>query len=118
MHEWNEKENVRNPAGRQVHQPYFIHSPANPIIVFAGFWSLWINPNGEPVLSCALLTRSAAASLEHIHHRMPVVLAPENFGEVLSTATRGEAQDDLIHHAREDFAGHRVSLRVSVNSSA
>lgn len=112
-YEWNEKENVRNPAGRQLHQPYFIHSLADSIIAIAGLWSLWINPNGEPVLSCALLTKDAAPSIEHIHNRMPVVLAPENFEEWLSTATRAEALGDLIHHAREGFAGHRVSLRVN-----
>lgn len=62
---------LRNPAGRQVHQPYFIHSPTDSIIAIAGLWSLWMNHSGDPVLSCALLTRTAAPSLEHIHHRMP-----------------------------------------------
>ncbi len=112
-YEWNEKENLRNPAGRQVHQPYFIHSDTDPIIPIAGLWSLWMSPNGEPVLSCALLTKSAAPSIENIHHRMPVVLALESSEEWLSTATCNEAVDDLIRHAREDFAGHRVSLRVN-----
>ncbi|WP_447755599.1 SOS response-associated peptidase [Pseudomonas nicosulfuronedens] len=104
---------MRNLAGCQVHQPYFIHSPTDPIIAIAGLCSLWINPNGEPVLSCALLTRAAASSIEQIHHRMPVVLAPENFEEWLSATTHSEALGDLVHHARDDFAGYRVSLWVN-----
>lgn len=112
-YEWNERETLRNPAGRQVHQPYFIHSRADSIIAIAALWSLWLSPNGDTSLTCALLTKSAAASIDNIHHRMPVVLAPERFNEWLSTATRGEALADLIQHARDDFAGHRVSLRVN-----
>ncbi|MBD9680762.1 SOS response-associated peptidase [Pseudomonas sp. PDM18] len=112
-YEWNEKETLRNPAGRQVHQPYFIHSPTAPIIAIAGLWSLWTNPNGEPVLSCALLTKSAALSIEVIHHRMPVVLAPENFEEWLSAPTCSEALGDLVLYSREDFVGNRVSLGVN-----
>lgn len=112
-YEWNEKESARNPAGRQVQQPYFIHCPTDPIIAIAGLYSLWITLQGDSLLSCALLTKPAAPSIEPIHHRMPVVLAPENFGEWLSTATRSDALRDLIHHARQDFAGHRVSLRVN-----
>ncbi|WP_448682916.1 SOS response-associated peptidase [Pseudomonas nicosulfuronedens] len=112
-YEWNETEAVRNPAGRQVHQPYFIHSQSDPIIAIAGLWSLWIQPGGEATLSCALLSKSAALGIEHIHHRMPVVLAPEHLGEWLSAATRREALEDLVNHARGDFSGHRVSLRVN-----
>ncbi|WP_371234826.1 SOS response-associated peptidase family protein [Pseudomonas sp. QE6] len=71
---------MRNPAGHQIHQPCFIHRPVDPIIAIAGLWSLWIKPNGESVLSYALLTKSAAPSLQHTHHRIPVGLAPENLG--------------------------------------
>lgn len=66
-YEWNEKETQRNPA--------------DPILAIAGLWSLWINPKGEPTLSWALLTKSAAPSIDQIHNRMPVVLALHNFEE-------------------------------------
>lgn len=44
--------------------------------MFGGLWSHWISPDGEGLLSFAILTTDAAESVGHIHDRMPVVLAP------------------------------------------
>ena len=42
---------------------------------FAGLWSVWKDPNGNRVPSCAIITTEANGLLRPIHDRMPVILA-------------------------------------------
>ena len=44
---------------------------------FAGLWDAWRDPQGEWVLSCAIITTAANQLLSPIHHRMPVILPRE-----------------------------------------
>ena len=41
---------------------------------FAGLWSVWRDPDGNRVPSCAIITTTANDLLSPIHDRMPVVL--------------------------------------------
>ncbi len=111
--EWNENEQTRNPNGKTVNQPYYIHAPNDPVIAIAGLWSIWKYPQGNEVVSCALMTKEAAPSISAIHHRMPVILAPESYDAWLSPKTSPAEVQALIHGSREDFVGHRVSTRVN-----
>jgi putative SOS response-associated peptidase YedK len=108
-YEWSEME----LEGRKFKQPYFLHAAGDDVIAFAGLWATWRRPETEPVLSCALLTRAASASVAHIHHRMPVVLKPEYFDEWLDPATSPQRIQEIIADARTDFEGYAVSTRVN-----
>ena len=44
---------------------------------FAGLWSMWRDPDGNRVPSCAIITTAANELLRPIHDRMPVVLPKE-----------------------------------------
>ena len=44
---------------------------------FAGLWSVWKDPNGNHVPSCAIITTEANDLLMPIHDRIPVILAKE-----------------------------------------
>ena len=44
---------------------------------FAGIWSMWKDPEGNSILTCAIITTSANELLRPIHDRMPVIL-PRN----------------------------------------
>ena len=44
---------------------------------FAGLWSVWRDPDGNRVPSCAIITTAANELLRPIHDRMPVVLPKE-----------------------------------------
>ncbi|MNN95418.1 putative SOS response-associated peptidase YedK [compost metagenome] len=63
-------------------------------------------------MSCALLTKDAAGPVCAIHHRMPVILAPEQFELWLSPSTSTEQVRSAIALSREDFAAHPVSTEV------
>ena len=64
-------------------------------------------------MTCAVLTKGAAPSIAPIHHRMPVALKEEQFGEWLDPATPMERVQAMLAGAREDLEGYPVSTRVN-----
>lgn len=111
--EWNPNQPVLNEAGKEVKQPYFIFCPEEPVLTFAGMWSCWQPPGADPVLSCALLSKTSAGRMASIHPRMPVVLAPEHQAAWLDPAASADDVKQLIAQAREDLQGVPVSTRVN-----
>ncbi|PIQ27560.1 hypothetical protein COW36_16505 [bacterium (Candidatus Blackallbacteria) CG17_big_fil_post_rev_8_21_14_2_50_48_46] len=58
-------------------QPVYIHSGQPHPIAFAGIFEHWKKPEGGWLSTCAILTTEAHPTLQEVHHRMPVILAPE-----------------------------------------
>jgi putative SOS response-associated peptidase YedK len=56
----------------------------------AGLWERWDGDDGEPVESCAIITTTANELLRPVHDRMPVILAPEDYGTWLDPTTPAE----------------------------
>jgi putative SOS response-associated peptidase YedK len=114
-YEWNERESaaVGSGKGRATKQPYYIHCESSPVIAFAGLFAYWQAPEGELVVSCALLSKAVAPSIVKIHDRMPVVLSPDSFEAWLATERSVEEIGRLIECAREDFSGYPVSTKVN-----
>ena len=111
-YEWNPNEPALDAAGREGKQPYFLFCPENPVIAFAGIWSVRERPGAAPELSCALLSRKAAPGIASIHPRMPAVLKPEHFSRWLDPATPPDAVQAIIADARQDLEAHPVGTRV------
>ncbi len=112
-YEWNEKEQVKSESGRMVNQPYFIYCPNAEVIAFASLWSVWERPGTAPIVSCALLTKEAAPGIAGIHHRMPVVLAPDQQTMWLDPAASAPDVEAIIAGARQDFEAYAVSTQVN-----
>ncbi len=92
-------------------EPWFIRPARAELMAFAGVWSLWRGPDG-PVASCAIVTCAANARLAPIHHRMPVIVAPEDYGLWLGEQGKGAAR--LMRPAPEAWlALHRVDRAVN-----
>jgi putative SOS response-associated peptidase YedK len=94
-------------------QAWWVAPPDGGIVAFAGIWSLWRGPDG-PVASAAIVTIDANETLAPIHHRMPLVIAPDDFALWLGEAGHGAAR--LMRRVPEAvFAARRVGAAVNSN---
>ncbi len=59
-------------------QPYYIRMKDGSPFAFAGLWESW-RGNGKQTRSCTILTTDANDLVGEIHHRMPVILPPEDY---------------------------------------
>lgn len=60
-------------------QPFWMRPRRGSLVGFAALWETFAEPGGSEIDTAAIVTTQASADLEAIHHRMPVVIAPENF---------------------------------------
>ena len=60
-------------------QPYYVRMENGRPFAFAGLWESW-RGGREEIRSCTILTTEANDRVSNIHHRMPVILAPEDHG--------------------------------------
>jgi putative SOS response-associated peptidase YedK len=60
-------------------RPYYARLKSGGPLAFAGLWETWTGPDGEEMETAAIVTTAANRTLASIHHRMPVVVAPEAF---------------------------------------
>mgnify|MGYP001822411480 CR=1 FL=1 len=77
-----------------VKQPWLITNEQQALAV-AALWDVW-EGDGETLLSCALVTTAAAPEFAPWHQRMPVLLAPDEWGRWLDNATPVAADDPLL----------------------
>jgi len=99
-----------------VKQPYFIAFQDGQPFGMAGLWERWRDPaSGEPLESCCVVTTSPAASVAHVHDRMPVIVPPEAYAEWLDP--KNDATDRLARLFapcdRPDLRARPVSQRVN-----
>jgi len=105
------------PRGKR---PYWIGlkggaSEEPPLFAFAGLWERWTKaPDGVPLESCTIVTTEANALLRPIHDRMPVILAPAEYGTWLDPASAlPDALALLKPYPAEAMTIHPVSTRVN-----
>ena len=103
--EWN------GEPGRK--QPWWVAPPGGGLVAFAGVWSPWRGPQGV-VPTVAIVTVPANATLRPIHDRMPLVIAPEDFGLWLGEQGHGAAR--LMRTGAEDLF-RPVKVGPAVNSN-
>lgn len=92
--------------------PSYIYPAAAEAFAFAGIWREWTGPDGTSLTTTAIVTCAANADLAHIHHRMPVMIDPADFGLWLGENGTGAAA--LMVPAPEGRClAHRVSRDVN-----
>jgi len=66
-------------------QPFHITCPDHGLFAFAGIWEHWMASDGSELESAAIITTVANDTVAPIHHRMPVVIAPDNYTQWLDS---------------------------------
>jgi putative SOS response-associated peptidase YedK len=84
---------------------------------FAGLWETW--QNGEEIRSCTIITTDANDLMNEIHHRMPVILPPEDYGMWLDPDfDEKEALTSLLKpYPADAMEAYPVSRRVNKPSN-
>jgi putative SOS response-associated peptidase YedK len=100
-------------------QPYYIRMEDGSPFAFAGLWESW-NKGGEgEIHSCTIFTTSANDLVGEIHHRMPVILPPEDYELWLDPAVREADQllTLLAPYPADVMEAYPVSRRVNSPSN-
>ena len=99
-----------------VKQPYFIAFASGEPFGIAGLWESWRDPaSGEPLESCCLVTTAPAASVAHVHDRMPVIVPAAAHAEWLDVRNADVERLDrlLVPWAGEGLVARPVGRRVN-----
>ena len=59
-------------------QPYYFQHKERSLFALAGLWESWSNGEDE-FISCTIITTQANEKAASIHHRMPVIIQPEDY---------------------------------------
>jgi putative SOS response-associated peptidase YedK len=112
FYEW--QQSASGPKGKK--QPYYIRRPDGGPFAFAGLWERWKDANSELAIdSCTIVTTAASAALSELHDRMPVILAPGDYGLWLDSKAIESAQlQHLLAACGDDeLATEPVSTHVN-----
>ncbi|MGJ8583790.1 MAG: SOS response-associated peptidase [Marinosulfonomonas sp.] len=96
--------------------PWYISRMDDAPVAFAAIWQDWDDGTG-PAPTCAIVTTGANQHMSKIHHRMPVILGPEDWPLWLGEAGKGAAV--LMKPGPEDaLKFHRVDTQVNSNRAS
>ena len=101
-------------AGRE-RIPTWIHGPDERPFAMAGLWERWRQEDGAVLHSFTILTTAANEAMVPIHHRMPVILAPETWPRWLdpepapADLLRALLAQDLAPSLSTRIVGQRVN---------
>ena len=95
----------------KIKQPYYIRQSEQQLLAMAGLWESWRAPDGSLIRSVCVITTEANDVMAPIHHRMPVIIAPDDWALWLS----GEADEvqRMLRPFRGPMTAHPVDRRVS-----
>lgn len=106
FYEWTEADGGK--------QPHFITVADADVFSFAGLWEVWQGGDGDELWTCTIITTQAAASIEHLHHRMPVILDSDAREAWLDDSSD---QNELLHllqpYDADRLAHYPVSKEVN-----
>jgi putative SOS response-associated peptidase YedK len=67
----------KSMGGRK--QPFYFSMKDGDPFCFAGLWERWQPAEGDAIETCTIITTGANALGAEVHHRMPVIVAPNDY---------------------------------------
>lgn len=100
---------------RKAKVPYYIFLKGQPVFAYAGLWETWQSIDGSEVKSCCILTCEPNKMVRKIHHRMGVILHPEDYETWLQPgeANPKHMQALLLPYPAKEMDFYQVSQKVS-----
>lgn len=96
--------------------PWFVHRRDGDTMVAAGVWQSW-GTDEDRIDSCAMVTTEAIGEMSKVHHRVPVILGPQDWGKWLGEDGHGAAR--LMRAVGDDVISlHRVGVEVNSNRAS
>ncbi|MGB7240611.1 MAG: SOS response-associated peptidase [Sulfitobacter sp.] len=97
--------------------PWYITRTDSAPMAMAGVWQDWTDLEGQASKTCAIVTTRANEPMSAIHHRMPVIIEPKDWGLWLGETGHGAAT--LMHAAPDDaLQWYRVDRKVNSNRTS
>ncbi|HTP99831.1 MAG TPA: SOS response-associated peptidase [Casimicrobiaceae bacterium] len=93
-------------------QPYHIGMKDGAPFALAGLTERWLSADGETLDTCTIVTTQANALLDPLHDRMPLIIAPAEYGRWLDVRN-DDVADLLSPYPSEAMAYYPVSTRVN-----
>ena len=95
-------------------QPFYITKSTNKILPLAGLWTTWESKKSEITHSYAIITGKAQSNLEHIHHRMPIILRRNNIEKWINSDKYSfHTVQKFLKPKSSDLVFHNVSNYVN-----
>lgn len=96
--------------------PWYVRAVDKGPLAFAGVWQDWTR-GGEHLRTCAIVTCDANTEMRRIHHRMPVIVARDDWALWLGEEGKGAAR--LMRPAPEGvLEAYRVDPKVNSSRAA
>lgn len=88
----------------QKSQPYWVRPKDGGIVAFGGLMETYSDPNGSEIDTGCVISTDTNESFAKIHHRLPLVIKPEDFDRWLDCRTQ-EPRDvaDLMVPVDDDY---------------
>lgn len=95
-------------------QPHYIYPiGATPYLAMAGVCDHWQAPNGDLLLSTAIITTQPSKPIEHIHDRMPVLINQSHWASWLDPSNQDTEHLRELITSSGAVQAHPVSTGVS-----
>jgi len=113
FYEWHRPADKKLPK-----QAYWIRKPDNQTLCFGGLVETWMGKDGSEMDTGCILTTGSNEQIGNIHHRMPVVIRPQDFDRWLDCKTQ-EPRDvaDLMQPVEDGFF-EAIAVSDAVNKVA
>ncbi|MCM3718578.1 SOS response-associated peptidase [Fictibacillus phosphorivorans] len=93
-------------------QPYQFTLEGNEPFAFAGIWSRWNKGTvgrSDEIISCSIITKESNSFMGNYHHRMPVMLRPEEGELWLERETKKDLLLMMLHENNPELAATPVT---------
>ncbi|WP_413377879.1 SOS response-associated peptidase [Paenibacillus taichungensis] len=96
-----------------VKQPMRILMKDDSIFSLAGLYDTWIDPEGNKLSTCTIITTEPNSLMADIHDRMPVILRPQDEADWLNKESDKESVLRLLRpHEADEMIAYKVDSAV------